>query len=71
MYQQDKTTNNCGCIKAIPICKPEKTIIKSRGIKPKKKNNSKPAKIFNYMSLSYPNYVEYLGLFYFLPPLFL
>lgn len=37
MYQQDKTINTCGCIKAIPICKPEKTIIKSRGIKPKKK----------------------------------
>lgn len=38
MYEQDKTTNTCACIKAIPISNPEKAIIKTRGIKLKNKN---------------------------------
>lgn len=36
MYEADKTTNTCACIKAIPISKPAKAIIKTRGIKPRK-----------------------------------
>ena len=33
MYEEDKTTKTCACIKAIPNSKPENDIIKSRGIK--------------------------------------
>ena len=57
MYPEDKTTNTCACIKAIPNSKPEKAIINDKGIKPKKKNiiplviilYVKPAKICNNM----------------------
>ena len=38
MYEQDKTTNTCACMNAIPISSPEKAIIKIKGNKAKKKN---------------------------------
>lgn len=49
MYEEDKTTNTCACIKAIPISNPEKAIINNNGIKPKKKY-SKPLLIILYVN---------------------
>ena len=34
MYEQDKTTNTCDCIKAIPNSNPEKAIINAKGNNP-------------------------------------
>lgn len=55
MYPDDKTTNTCACINAIPNSKPENATINDKGINPKKNNiiplviilYVKPAKMFN------------------------
>ena len=57
MYEQDKTTNTCACMKAIPSSKPEKAIMKANGSRAKKKKKNpefimlyvKPLRIFKSM----------------------
>ena len=37
MYEHDKTTNTCDCIKAIPNSRPENAIINAKGNNPNRK----------------------------------
>lgn len=55
MYDEDSTTKTWACINEIPSSKPENAIMKTKGIRPKKKNikpdviilYANPLKIFN------------------------
>lgn len=55
MYEEDKTTNTCDCIKAIPNSNPENAIMNAKGNNPNIKNINpefiilyvNPLKIFN------------------------
>ena len=55
MYEEDKTTNTCDCIKAIPNSNPENAIMNAKGNNPSIKNINpefiilyvNPLKIFN------------------------